>query len=1339
MLSFCLPSPTPRRANDWAVPEPISQLTTGLERLLPRCDLRTEGRIRRDIARLERSRRLDPRVELRRLTTIAEKAAAALERRNRRRPVPRFDASLPIAAHREELAGLIARHPVVVVCGETGSGKSTQLPLICLEAGRGTRGMIAHTQPRRIAARTIAQRLSDELGVGLGREVGYKVRFTDQTDPGTFIKVVTDGMLLAELQGDRRLLRYDTIIIDEAHERSLNIDFLLGCLRRLTERRPEMRVIVTSATIDPDRFSRHFGRAPIVEVSGRTFPVDIRYRPPAGDGGGEEESAPDQPLLDAASELAREGPGDILVFLPGEREIREAAEVFGSFAEVRSGRAEVLPLYARQSSADQMKAFQQHDRRRIILATNIAETSVTVPGVHYVIDTGVARISRYSSRSKVQGLPVEPISQASANQRAGRCGRVADGVCIRLYSEQDFDERPAYTDPEILRSNLAGVVLQMKALRLGDPARFPFIDRPPPRRWRDGIETLEELHALDESGGLTEIGQRLAKLPVDPRLGRMLIAAGEEHALREVTVIAAALATRDPRERPMEKRDAADAAHAEFVDESSDFVTLLNLWTAAREAERELSGRAFRRWCRDRFISWRGMREWQDLHRQLGRISRTVGLRRETRPATPDSVHRSVLAGLLCNIGVRGERHEYQGTHGSEFYIHPGSVLFSRKPRWIVAAEMTRTTQLYARMVAPIRPEWIETLGSHLLTPTHSNPTWDDRAATPTVIERVSLFGVQLPAKRRVPYGSLNPVLAREMFIRHGLVEGRFRPHADFVDHNDRMIQEVRRLEAKARRRDLQAEAGARFDFFDQRLPPQVWSGKRFDRWRHKAEHRDRRVLWMSPQDLMIGSPEPLTEEEFPDAVPIAGVERDLEYHHDPGEADDGVVLRLPAAALAALTEREYDHLIPGLLRERLIEMIRGLPKPLRRGIGPAPQLVDELLGHAEIERAPLAEVLAEYLRRTRGLHIDAADLRTAPVPDHLLPKLIVVDDRGASLAEGRDLMELKRSVRGDVEATLAEAGSDIRPRRGVREWDFGDLPELTEARSDSSVLTAHVGLADEFDAAAIRLFADAESAQASHACGVRRLLAINSRREFNRLMKGRPGESAMRLAYASLRRQTSLDDELLLVAIEQVIDRERLSMIRESSAFDAAQVEIDAGLTESVASAFDLVERVLEAAHSVLRAVDRDHPPTWRESVADITDQVERLLPEPPLSVHQPDRIRHFARYLRGASRRLDKLAGGGLERDVRLLRELRPRWERWVALEPELQDIPRSAPVWQVALDYRWMLEELRISLFAQELGTAGRISTVRLDERWKRVRDAVREDPRLAHLFAPSSRPA
>ncbi|MFW5653664.1 MAG: ATP-dependent RNA helicase HrpA, partial [Planctomycetota bacterium] len=846
-----------------------------------------------------------------------------------------------MSARADELADLIREHQVLVVCGETGSGKSTQLPKICLAAGRGVHGLIGHTQPRRLAARSIASRLAEELGTTVGEKVGFTVRFTDATSPGTLVKVMTDGILLAEIPRDRTLAAYDTIIIDEAHERSLNIDFLLGYLRQLLPKRPDLKIIITSATIDPGRFSEHFNDAPIIEVSGRTYPVEIRYQPPQRDEESGEEQDQSDAILSAVDELYSEGPGDILIFLSGEREIRDMAD---TLRKQNLPQTEVLPLYARLAGVEQDRVFKPHQGRRIVLATNVAETSLTVPGIRYVIDPGFARISRYSPRNRVQRLPIEAISQASANQRAGRCGRLDNGICIRLYTEEDFRQREEFTPPEILRTNLASVILQMKALRLGPIEDFPFVE--PPRRTmvREGYQTLEELGAVDpETGNITQIGHRLARFPVDPRIGRMLLAGQKEHCLTEMLIIASALSIQDPRERPMEKADEADKAHEKFLDEQSDFLAYINLWKQWRELSRKLSGSKLRRYCRDNFISYLRMREWQDVHHQLESMLREDGVRPNADPAEYNPIHRALLAGLLSNVGHLKNNYEYQGCGGIRFMIFPGSVMFRKTPKWMMAAELVETTKLYARTVAKIQPDWIEELGGHLLKKSWSDPVWRGRAGRVMAFERAALYGLEIYARRSVPYATVDPAEARRIFIRDGLVEGDIQTRGKFLEANRRLLDEVRDIESRIRRRGIVAEEEQRLQFYDRVVPDDVWDAPRFEKWRKAIERRQPQILHMKREDVLAMGLPPIEPADYPDALEIDGLRLPLSYQLEPGHPRDGVTVQIPVEAINQITEQRLSWIIPGWRLEKVLALIRSLPKQLRLNFLPAQEVAEHV------------------------------------------------------------------------------------------------------------------------------------------------------------------------------------------------------------------------------------------------------------------------------------------------------------------------------------------------------------------------------------------------------------
>ncbi|MGD8498283.1 MAG: ATP-dependent RNA helicase HrpA, partial [Chromatiales bacterium] len=877
------------------------------------------------------------------LGALVEAVRTSATRRQSRvssRPAIEYPLELPVVARREEIAATIRDHPVVIVCGETGSGKTTQLPKICLELGRGIDGLIGHTQPRRIAARSVAARLAEELGGEIGQHVGFKIRFSDHTRPTGYVKLMTDGILLAEIQQDRLLSRYDTLIIDEAHERSLNIDFLLGYLKQLLPRRPDLKLIITSATIDPERFSRHFDDAPIVEVSGRTYPVDIRYRPLVG----EDEDSRDLTLLEgivqAADELAGEGPGDILVFLSGEREIREAAE---ALRKHHPGHTEILPLYARLSATEQQRVFQSHRGRRIVLATNVAETSLTVPGIRYVIDTGRARISRYSWRSKIQRLPIEAVSQASANQRAGRCGRVSEGVCIRLYDEQDFERRDAFTEPEILRTNLASVILQMEALGLGDIEAFPFVEPPDPRLIKDGYRLLHELGAVDQRNRITALGRRIARLPVDPRLARMLIAAEGQGCLRETLIVVSALAVQDPRERPLEHQQAADQAHARFLDERSDFLAYLNLWEYYQVQRLHLSKSKLRRQCRDEFLSFMRIREWIETHGQLRTLMLESGARENEKDASYAQLHRALLSGLLSHIGIRDEAGEFIGARNRRFRVFPGSGLFKRPPKWLMAAEIAETARVYARTCARIEPEWLEGLARPLMRREVFEPHWQRRAGRAGAYERLSLYGLVVVAKRRIDYTRINPVESRELLIRHALVYGEYKGEPTFLKHNLALVDEVEELEARSRRRDILVDEDSLYAFYDRLLPETITNLAAFERWRAEVEREDPKALFFRREALMRHEAEDITAERFPDTIQVGGLRLPLTYRFEPEAEDDGVSVTVPAAALNQLDRAPFDWLVPGLFEERLVALIRGLPKALRKNFVPAPDFARAL------------------------------------------------------------------------------------------------------------------------------------------------------------------------------------------------------------------------------------------------------------------------------------------------------------------------------------------------------------------------------------------------------------
>ncbi|MGB5736011.1 MAG: ATP-dependent RNA helicase HrpA, partial [Thiohalocapsa sp.] len=1014
-----------------------------------------------------------------------------------------YPPELPVSERRDEVAALIRDHQVVVLCGETGSGKSTQLPKICLDAslglGRGIFGRIGHTQPRRIAARSLASRVSQELGTELGSTVGYKVRFHDRVQPGTAVKLMTDGMLLAEIQHDRYLNEYDTLIIDEAHERSLNIDFLLGWLKQLLPKRPDLKLIVTSATIDPQRFSKHFDDAPIIEISGRTYPVEVRYRPPEEDSAGERDDAMQMAISGAVDELAKAesggGRGDVLVFLSGEREIRETAE---TLRKHHPPSTEILPLFARQGPAEQARVFKPHGTRRVVLATNVAETSLTVPGIHYVIDPGFARISRYSHRSKVQRLPVERISQASANQRKGRCGRIASGICIRLYEEDNFDARAEFTEPEIRRTNLASVILQMKLLGFGAIETFPFLDPPDAKLISDGYRTLEELAAIDDSGQLTPLGRQLARLPVDPRIGRMLLAAGEHHCLREVLIIASALSVQDPRERPLDKQQAADQIHATFQHEDSDFLTLLNLWAFLEQERKALSRSKFQKQCRQHFLSWNRVQEWRDIHIQLREQMHEMGRPGEHREndteGTFEQVHRALLTGLLSNIGLKDEQREYLGARGGRFYIHPSSALFKAGPKWITCAERVETTRQYGRIAAKVQPGWIEAAGAHLIKRSYAEPHWQSKSGQVAAFETVTLFGVTLASRRRVNYGPINPAEAREIFLRFGLAEGDFETRAPFWRHNLDLIDYVRHLEAKSRRRDILVDEEAIFAFYAERLPSGIYSTPRFERWLRKATQRDPKLLHMRMADVMAREAAEITAASFPDSLRVGATELPLEYHFDPGHNADGVTLVVPLPLINQVSPERLEWLVPGLIEERVTALLRSLPKQTRKAFVPIPDTAAKVAARLSPSDRPLIQALAETLYELTGVRVPEDAWDASALPEHLRMKVRLVDQQGRAVATGDDLVQLKRRHGGTaVDAAVAETPNwnHALERDGITRWDFGTLPAHVDTERAGIRLRGFPALVDRGDQVAIRLLDSEQTAGAAMRTGLRRLIML--------------------------------------------------------------------------------------------------------------------------------------------------------------------------------------------------------------------------------------------------------
>jgi ATP-dependent helicase HrpA len=1234
-----------------------------------------------------------------------------------------FPADLPIVEHREAIAQAVRDHPVVVICGETGSGKSTQLPKICLAAGRGDRGLIGHTQPRRIAARSIAARIAEELGTPVGGLVGHTVRFSDRTRPETLVKVMTDGILLAETQSDRALRRYDTIIIDEAHERSLNIDFLLGYLKQLLPRRPELRVIVTSATIDPQRLSAHFDDAPIIEVSGRTHPVEVRYRPLRDADADDRDRDMTQAILDAVDELAAEASGDVLVFLSGEREIRETAE---ALRKHHPPDTEILPLYARLSAEEQHRVFETHARRRIVLATNVAETSLTVPGIRAVVDPGFARISRYSPRSKVERLPIEAVSQASADQRAGRCGRLGPGVCVRLYDEKDYRRREAFTPPEILRSNLASVILRMTALGLGDVARFPFVEPPTRAMIRDGHATLHELGAIDEERRLTPLGRRLARIPVDPRLGRMVLAAEEEGCLREVLVIAAALASQDPRERPLDRRDAADEAHRRLAHESSDFLTLLNLWEFYHEHKRHLSWSKLRAACREQFLSFVRMREWVDVHRQLHEMMTQSGHRPNRAPADEDAVHRALLTGLLSNIGTRDEKREFKGARGSVFHVFPASTLFKSPPRWVMAAEIVETTRRYARCVARIQPQWIERAGAHLLARSWSDPQWDPRGGRVIAFERVTIFGLPIVARRRVGYGRIDPAAARSIFIHQALVEGELADEPEFLVHNRALVEAIRDEEAKRRKRDLLVDPSVQYDFYDERLPADVCTARGLESWCRRTGRDDPRRLFMTRADLLRPDAERVDVARQPVTLDAGGLQLPLSYVLDPGSEEDGVTVTVPVELLNQVPGERLGWLVPAFLEEKITALIRTLPKTLRRPLVPIPETARfcayELERSGAIGRGALKEALGRVLRERAGADVPDDAWDEGGVPEHLRMRVRVVDASGEEVDAGRDLEAIRARladsardafsrIADDLPATALPAALD---RGGITTWDFGELPVRLDVQRGGMTVSAHPALVDEGRSVAIRLLDTPEAARAATRRGLRRLFALACELDVAAQLAHLPGLDELRVSYTPFGSADDATEAVLLLIADRVFLADG-DDVRTADAFHR-RLEAGAGAVWTAAGeVVDLLTAIIDARHAVELALDAFDKPVFAEAVADVRAHLGALMPARVLAETPIDRLAHFPRYLKAISSRLARLRGGGLAKDRAKAQALADRWDAYA----DRRGRHDARGVHDPALEeYRWMLEEHRVSLFAQELGTAVPVSEKRLAEQWDRV---------------------
>jgi ATP-dependent helicase HrpA len=1228
-----------------------------------------------------------------------------------------YPEDLPVSQRRDEILAALRQHQVVIVCGETGSGKTTQLPKMALQvalereaAGHAAvrqRRLIGCTQPRRIAARSIASRLGVEL-----RDpdlVGFKVRFTDTSKPGARLKVMTDGILLAETRSDPDLRAYGTLLIDEAHERSLNIDFLLGYLKRLCVRRPDLKLIVTSATIDAQRFSRHFEGAPVIEVSGRTYPVEVRYRPLPKDADDSSEAVIEG-IVDAVDELARVGDGDVLVFLPGEREIRETAE---ALRKHHPPGAEILPLFARLSAAEQNRVFQPGGARRIVLSTNVAETSLTVPGIRYVVDPGLARVNRYSYRNKVEMLLTERVSQASANQRAGRCGRVAAGVCIRLYEEEDYRTRPPFSDPEIARASLASVILRMAALRLGAVEDFPFLEAPSARAIHDGYQQLQELGAVDEQRQITPLGEEMARLPLDPAISRLILAARDEQCLKEVLVIAGALSVQDPRERPIDRAGAADDAHRAFADERSDFMGLLKLWQWYDDALRhKKSNRQLASDCKTRFLSPLRLREWRDIHGQLHALLSETGLRENQQPGTFEQIHRALLAGLLGNIGVKTETPgEYQGARGNRFWIFPGSALHRKGGKWVLAAELVETSKLYARVVASIQPEWIEQVAAPLLKRQYIEPHWDAERGEVMAWERVTLFGLTLVNRRKARYGPVDPAEAHQIFLRQALVAGSLQTHGSFLRHNAALRQELEELEHMSRRVDVLVDDDAVHAHFARVVPRDICDARAFERWRRDAEQKDPRILYLTRETLMRHTAAAVTAQLFPRSCRIDGVECRYDYRFEPGHPADGVTLSVPLHLLNRLDAHQGEWLVPGLLREKLTLLVKALPKALRRVCVPVPDCVTAALEALDDGQGELLPRLAAHLSLRYRIEVSASSFAGVELPAHLRLRYRIVDDGGQELAEGRELPALRTQLAEAARLTFAKSDEPEMERSGIRTWDLGDLPAEIAFSRGGRRLVGYPALVDEGDAVALRLFDTAEAAAASHRVGVCRLLRLELRDAFRQWEKSLPGFQALALQARTLCDADALREDWLAA----VADRALLGEDEPPRTQLAFQEQKQRGRTR-LPAVVEAVGRIATACigewQAIQTALSRPLPQPLR---ADLQAQTQRLVFKGFLATTPWAHLQHLPRYLKAISRRLERFAQNPA-RDEQHRSNLAALWAQYEQRLARHRKAGIEDPHLQ---DYRWLLEELRVSLFAQELRTPFPVSYKRLEKHWAQVR--------------------
>ena len=1292
------------------------------------CLLKDRQRFFRRLRKLQKnSKSQDFDQSLKKLTDDLDKSIEQAKLRQQQSPALSFPDELPISQKRDEILEIIRDNQVTILCGETGSGKTTQLPKICLQLGLGSRGIIAHTQPRRLAARSVAARIAEELNTELGQQVGFKVRFTDQTSENSYIKLMTDGILLAECHHDPYLNQYDTIIIDEAHERSLNIDFLLGYIKQLIQKRRDLKVIITSATIDPERFSKHFNNAPIINVSGRTYPVEVLYRPLSQYD--DEENDPknlQQGIVDAVHEVTKIDRGDILVFLSGERDIRETTE---ALRKENLQRTEILPLLARLSASEQNKIFKGSSQRRIILATNVAETSLTVPGIKYVIDSGLARISRYSWRSKIQRLPIEKISQASANQRKGRCGRVSEGVCIRLYDEADFNARAEFTPPEIQRTNLAAVILQMENLQLGHIDDFPFVEPPDDRLINDGYKLLFELGALNEKRKILATGKKLARLPIDPKLGRMLIEADKESSLNEVLVIISALATQDPRERPMAKQQAADQKHQQWKDVKSDFIFYLNLWEDFHAQKKILSSNQLRKWCKQNFLSWMRLREWIDTHRQIKKMLLELKIRHNKNPGNYDSIHRALLTGLLGNLGLKNDNKEYLGARNKKFHVFPGSGLFKNPPKWIMSAEIVETSRVYARTNAKIEPEWIEQKAAHLLKRSYSHPHWEKKPAQVVASEQTSFYGLIINPEKNVNFGKIDPKLSREIFIQAALVQQDFNCKADFFIHNQKLIAQLEKLEAKSRRQDILVDDVILFQFYDEKIPEHIHNGVLFETWLKQCQKNEPdklKRLFISKEDLMQQDASHVSGEQFPDHLNIGDISYPLDYHFDLNHHRDGITLITPLAALNAINPQYCEWLVPGMLREKMIALIRSLPKSLRRNFVPAPNYADACMEALEVSNSPLTTAMSKQLKKMTGIEIPYDSWQPERVDSHLFMNFRVIDSKGKTVEEGRDLPALKEKLTSDNSGAVphiqitadADNNKDTKSvAHAIEQDDVGPeaidlLDQTIEIEQHGLKLNAYPALIKKGKNVSLLLVNTEQQSKEETSKGLRQLFIKALAQQIKHLKNNIPNIQTLCLKYNDLGRCDDLKQDIIHVVIDQCFMQ---SAVNNQQEFEKALEAGRGNLMDTASEWSKLLSEILDH-YKIIKKSLKNPPLHLLDIVSDIQNQLAYLFPDHFLTKVDKQWLKHYPRYLNAINKRLEK-AQGDTSKDRQHRLQLASLWDAYLKRHNALE---KQHIVSEQLEHYRWMLEEYRVSLFAQELKTQFPVSEKRLKAYWGGIED-------------------